>query len=67
MTTSKRTAARFVVNNYTRHSHVFNMLEKLEWASLENHKLLSQVTILYKINQGLAGVTFPDEVAKITS
>jgi hypothetical protein len=49
-------AARFVENYYSRYSHVTPIIPKLGWDSLENGRLSAQLTMFYKINQGLVGI-----------
>ncbi len=41
------------------------MIQKLGWDSLENRRLLAQLTMFYKINQGLVGICFPPEVSPL--
>ena len=56
-------AARFVLHDYSRLSHVTPMINQLRWDALEQRRLLSQsVTMFYKIQQGLMGIPLPPEV-----
>jgi hypothetical protein len=58
-------AARFVENDYSRYSHVTPIIQKLGWDSLENRRLSAQLTMFYKINQGLVGINFPSVVSPL--
>ena len=51
-------AARYVMNNYSRESSVTNMLSNLEWKSLHHRRAISKVTMLYRITNYL--VDIPD-------
>ena len=55
-------ADRFVLHDYSRLSHVTPMINQLGWDTLEQSRLLSQLTIFYKIQQGLMGIPLPPEV-----
>ena len=46
-------AARFVLHDYSRLSHVTPMINQLRWDALEQRRLLSQLTMFYKTQQGL--------------
>ena len=59
-------AARFVLNDYSRFSHVTPMIEHLGWDFLEDRRLLFQTTMFYKILMGHVGISFPPEVHEIT-
>ena len=54
----QRSAARYVMNNYSRESSVTNMLSDLEWKSLHHRRAISKVTMLYWITNHL--VDIPD-------
>ena len=56
-------AARFVLHDYSRLSHVPPMINQLEWDTLEQRRLLSQLTMFYKIQQDLKGIPLPPEVS----
>ena len=45
----QRSAARYIMNNYSRESSVTNMLSDLEWKSLHHRRAISKVTMLYRI------------------
>ena len=53
----QRQAARFVMNDYRRRSSVGNMLESLEWKSLERRQADAKLMMLYRINHKLVDVT----------
>ena len=46
--------ARFVLHDYS-------MINQLGWDTLEQHRLLSQSTMFFKIQQGLMGIPLPPE------
>ena len=50
----QRRAARFVLNDYSHHSSVTNMLSRLQWDSLEFRRKKSRLHMLYKSIHGLA-------------
>ena len=54
----QRNAARFVCNNYTDRypGAVTNMLNTLQWDSLEERRLHQRLLMLYKINSGIVDV-----------
>ena len=57
-------AARFVDNNYYSHFSLFSpMIYTLGWDSLENHRLINQVFMFYKIYKGLVGISLPPEIS----
>ena len=58
-------AARFVHNDYSRTSHVTPMIQQLGWDTLEHRRLLAQLIMFYKINQGMVGLNFPPEVSPL--
>ena len=41
-------AARYVCNTYSRHSSVTDMLNRLEWESLESHRTTMHLCMCYK-------------------
>ena len=53
----QRQAARIVMNDYRRRSSVGNMLESLEWKSLERRRADAKLVMLYRINHKLVDVT----------
>ena len=53
----QRQAARFVMNDYRRSSSVGNMLDSLEWKSLERRRADAKLVMLYRINHKLVDVT----------
>ena len=58
----QRRAARFVYNDYSRYTHVTHMINSLGWVTLENRRLYQQMQMFYKIQQGMVGITFPNDV-----
>ena len=60
-------AARFVLHDYSRLSHVTPMINQLRWDTLEQRRLLYQLTMFYKIQQGLMGIPLPPEVFLLDS
>lgn len=61
----KRRAASFVFIDYSNFSHGTPMLKQLVWDTLEQHRLW-QLSMFYKIQQGLVGISFPPEVYSLT-
>jgi len=45
----QRKAARFVFGDYSTYSSVFNMLQELQWNSLQERKLQARLIMFYKI------------------
>lgn len=62
----QRRAARFVFNDCSRSSDVSEMINTLDWDSLEHRRLLNQVCIFYKIYKGFVGISLPAEISPIT-
>ena len=60
----QRRAARFVCNNYRRTTSSQDLVNELGWDSLENRRLLHQVSMFYKIRNGLVNISFPSCVKK---
>ena len=58
-------AARFVLHDYSRFSHVSPMIKQLGWDTLAQRRLLSQLNLFYKIQQGLVGISLPPEVCPL--
>ena len=52
----QRKVARFVCNNYYRYSSVSEMLQQLEWPTLECQCLEARATMMYKIINNLIHV-----------
>ena len=59
-------AARFVFRDYSNFSHVIPMLKQLGWETLEQRRLSYQLSMFYKIQQGLVGISLPSEVCSLT-
>jgi hypothetical protein len=49
----QRRAARFIFNDYSRHSSVTSMLDQLEWDSLETRRTRARLQVIYKETHGL--------------
>ena len=58
----QRRAARYATNKYGNMSSVTNMLEDLNWDTLETSRAKSQVTIMFKIIHGLMDIPADDFV-----
>ena len=58
-------AARFVLSDYSRFSHIIPMIDQLGWDSLEARRLFFQASMFYKILMGHVGISFPPEVHEI--
>ena len=59
-------AARFVFRDYSNYTHVTPMLKQLGWDTLEQRRLSYQLSMFYKIQQGLVGISLPSEVHPLT-
>ena len=55
----QRRAARFVCNNYDYRASVTEMIDRLNWESLAHRRLISRLTMLFKIEHNLVAVTPP--------
>ena len=56
-------AACFVLNDYSRNSSVSAMLADLNWQSLEERRIINNLTMLYKINSNFMNIFFPAEIS----
>jgi hypothetical protein len=56
----QRRAARYVTGRYHNTSSVTDMLQQLQWPSLEDRRRSARLAMLYKISNGLACVRCPD-------
>ena len=56
----QRNAARFVKNNYSRHSSVTQMMHDLKWKPLESRRRENRLVLLYKIINNLVAIP-PDK------
>ena len=54
----QRKAARFVFNDYYRYSSVSNMLQQLNWDSLECRRTKAIIIMFYKIINNIVAVNF---------
>ena len=52
----QRRTARYVTNRYRNMSSVTDMLEELNWDSLESRRTKIQLTLLYKIMNGMVDI-----------
>ena len=52
----QRRAARYVKNRYRNKSSVSDMLQDLEWTSLEERRRQQRIVMFYKIHNGLIGI-----------
>ena len=59
----QRRAARFVLNDYSRNSSVSTMLADLNWQSLEERRIINDLTMFYKINSNFVNISFPAEIS----
>ena len=58
----QRRAARYVTNRYHNTSSVSDMLDQLEWSSLESRRTNSRLTMMYKMTKHLANVDTSDKL-----
>ena len=58
----QRRAARFVFNDYSRNSSVSALLADLNWQSLEERRIINDLTLFYKINFNVVNISFPSEI-----
>ena len=54
----QRSAARFVMNDYSRYSSVSNMLNHLSWPTLEQRRKYIKLVMFFKIIHGLVDISF---------
>jgi hypothetical protein len=52
---------RYVTNKYHNTSYVSDMLDQLEWPSLESRRTNSRLTMIYKMTKNLANVDTSDK------
>ena len=62
----QRKAARFVKGNYQRKASVTQMLQELNWDSLEDRRTVARLTMLYKINSDELPITIPEKFIPVT-
>ena len=55
---SKRRAASFVCNDFSRRSSVTAMLQSLGWTSLERRRMETKATMMYRIVNDLIAIPF---------
>ena len=58
----QRRAAPYVLNHYSRYSHVTPMIQSLGWDLLHHRRLLSQGTMFYKIYMCHVGISLPPDI-----
>ena len=56
----QRRAARYATNRYRNTSSVTDMLENLNWETLETRRTKSQLTMMFKIPHGLVDIPADD-------
>jgi hypothetical protein len=56
----QRRAARYVTGRYHNASSVSDILQKLQWPTLEDRRRSARLAMLYKISNGTACVKCPD-------
>ena len=61
----QRGAARYAANRYWNTSSVTDMLEDLNWDTLETRRPNSQVTMMFKIIKGLVDIPAADFAIKV--
>jgi len=49
----QKRAARWVLHDYSRHSSVTSMLQKLQWPSLESRRMKARLCLIYKAKNNL--------------
>ena len=62
----QRRAARFVLQRYRRTSSVGDMLQELNWQSLEERRRLTSLTMFHKIHHGLVATDMPASLTRKT-
>ena len=58
----QRRSARYVTNRYHNTSSVNEMIENLEWSSLENRRKNARLTMLYKIKHEKVNIDARDKL-----
>ena len=58
----QRRAARWTTSNFDRRASVTEMLDKLDWRTLEQRQATACLCLFYKIVYGLVAVPLPDYV-----
>ena len=56
---------RFVKGNYQRKASVSNMLQELNWPSLQDRRTAARLTMLYKINSGDLPLSIPEKFISV--
>jgi hypothetical protein len=63
----QRKAARFVKGNYQRTASVTQMLQELNWPSLQDRRTVARLTMLHKINAGDTPLTVPRKFTPVNT
>ena len=58
----QRQAARFTLGDYKQTSSVTDMINKLQWDSLEQRRLMIQACMFYKIHYGFVDIILPQSI-----
>ena len=58
-------AARFVNNDYSRHSSVSSMLTDLNWPSLQSRRRMCDLSMFYKIHSSQVNISVPYELTSV--
>ena len=62
----QKKAARFVKGNYQLKASVSNLLQELNWLSLQDRRTAARLTMLYKINSGDLALSIPEKISVAT-
>jgi len=52
----QRNAARYVFQDFSRHSSPTAMMKELQWESLEQRRLIARLVMMYRIQYGLIDI-----------
>ena len=63
--TSPEESGAFVKGNYQRKASVSNMLQELNWPSLQDRRTAARLTMLYKINSGDLPPSIPEKFISV--
>jgi hypothetical protein len=55
----QRKAARFTTNTWDRQRSVTNLLQELNWRSLQERRLIRRLTLMYQAHHNLTAITIP--------
>ncbi|XP_072052018.1 uncharacterized protein [Amphiura filiformis] len=62
----QRSAARLCYNNYSREASVTQMLNQLEWPSLDTCRLITRLSLMYRITHNLVDIDWQDHLTRPT-